>query len=254
MLYTAKEEAEASLYEFFKQAWHVIEGGTEFVDEWYLEAIANSLEDCYYRRIKNLLINIPPRKGKSNLITIAFPAWVWIHNPEERFMCASYTNKLSLNLADKSRNIIKSKWYQDNWGHLFKLRKDKDSQGYFANDKTGFRQSTSVGSFVTGEGGSIIICIPSHIMIQCKDGVHSIGDIVNNKLDIEVLSYNHNLNITEYKPIIRYDKHQGKPLYEIEFEDGSVLECTEEHPVFVENKGYVNAGKLQEGDSCLSLV
>jgi predicted phage terminase large subunit-like protein len=157
MLYTAKEEAEASLYEFFKQAWHVIEGGTEFVDEWYLESIANSLEDCYYRRIKNLLINIPPRKGKSNLITIAFPTWVWIHNPEERFMCASYTNKLSLNLADKSRNIIKSKWYQDNWGHLFKLRKDKDSQGYFANDKTGFRQSTSVGSFVTGEGCGILI-------------------------------------------------------------------------------------------------
>ena len=30
-------DAELSLYCFFKQAWHVLEGGTEFVHEWYLE-------------------------------------------------------------------------------------------------------------------------------------------------------------------------------------------------------------------------
>jgi hypothetical protein len=78
MIYSQKEEAEATLYEFFKQSWHVIEGHTEFVDEWYLEEIANSLEDCYKRKIKLLLINLPPRKGKTNLISIAFPAWVWL--------------------------------------------------------------------------------------------------------------------------------------------------------------------------------
>ncbi len=42
-MYSLKQQAEASLYEFFKQSWHIIEGHTEFVDEWYLEKIANSL-------------------------------------------------------------------------------------------------------------------------------------------------------------------------------------------------------------------
>lgn len=152
-----KQIAEASLYEFLRQSWHIIEGGTEFVDEWYLEAIAKSLQDCYERKIRKLLVNLPPQKGKSNLISIAFPAWVWTKNPQERFYCASYTKSLALKLADKSKLIIKSDWYQANWGHLFRIRKDKDSGEYFVNDKTGFRKSTSAGSFVTGEAGTIII-------------------------------------------------------------------------------------------------
>jgi len=157
MIYSFKDEAEASLYEFFKQSWHVIEGHTEFVDEWYLEQIAKSLEDCYHRKIKNLLINLPPRKGKTNLISIAFPVWVWLHNPEEKFICASYTNSLALKISDTSKLLIESEWFKDNWGDRFKLRRDQNSKSYFANDKTGYRISTSAGSFITGKGGSIII-------------------------------------------------------------------------------------------------
>ena len=114
--------------------------------------------------------------------------------------------------------------------------------------------STSVGSAIVGKGGSIQICIPSYSMIQCETGVFSIGDIVDNKLDVRVLSYNHNLNITEFKEIEHYYKHIGKELYKIEFDDGSILECTDEHPVFVESKGYVNAKELREGDTCLSCL
>ena len=155
--FSDKRFAEVSLYEFFKQSWHVVEGNTPYVHEWYLEEIANALEDCFYRRIKNLLINLPPRKGKSNLISIAFPAWVWLHNPQERILTASFSNDLSLKIADKSRMLIKSHWFQQRWGDRFKIRRDADSKSYFANDKTGCRISTSVGSFVTGMGGSIQI-------------------------------------------------------------------------------------------------
>lgn len=156
-MYTLKDEAEASLYEFLKQCWPIIEGKTEFVDEWYLEEIAKSLEDCYHRKIKNLLINLPPRKGKTNLISIAFPVWVWTQNPEERFICASYTNKLALKIADKSRLLIESAWFKANWGHIVKLRKNQNCKSYFANNRTGYRMSTSAGSFITGDGADMII-------------------------------------------------------------------------------------------------
>ena len=157
-MYSKKEEAEASLYEFFRQSWHIIEGHTDFVDEWYLEEISNSLEDCYNRKIKLLLINLPPRLGKTNLISVAFPVWVWLQNPEEKFICASYTNSLALKISDKSRMLIESQWFQSLWGDKFKLRKDQNSKSHFANDKTGYRVSTSAGSFVTGSGGDILIC------------------------------------------------------------------------------------------------
>jgi hypothetical protein len=130
--------AESYLYEFFKQSWHVLEGGTQYVHEWYLEEIAKSLQDCLEGKIKSLLINLPPRKGKTNLISIAFPAWVWINYPEKKFICASYSNSLALKIADKSRLLIESSWYQERWGDRFKLRKDQNSKSYFANDKTGY--------------------------------------------------------------------------------------------------------------------
>lgn len=122
-----------------------------------MEEIANSLQDCLKGKIQNLLINLPPRKGKTNLISIAFPAWVWIHTPEKKFICASFSNSLSLKIADKSRLLIESDWYQERWGKRFKLRKDQNSKSYFVNDKTGYRISTSAGSFVTGAGGDIQI-------------------------------------------------------------------------------------------------
>jgi predicted phage terminase large subunit-like protein len=155
MKYTLKERAEQSLYSFFIQAWPIIEGHSKFIDEWFLEVIAEHLELVYKREIKNLLINVPPRTGKTSLISIAFPAWVWIQDPTEKFICASCTNSLSLDIADKSRLLIESNWYQDNWGNLFKIRDDQNSKSYFANDKLGYRISTSVGSSIVGKGGSI---------------------------------------------------------------------------------------------------
>ena len=76
--------AEGSLYEFFKLSWPYIEGNMPYVDSWHIRAIAEHLEAVYARQIKKLIINVPPRTGKTNLISVAFPAWVWIHNPSER--------------------------------------------------------------------------------------------------------------------------------------------------------------------------
>jgi hypothetical protein len=148
MMFTAKEQAERSLYTFFMHAWPIMEGNTKFIDEWFLEVIAEHLELVYKREIKNLLINIPPRLGKTSLISVAFPAWVWIQDASEKIITASCTNSLSLQIADKSRLLIESSWYQENWGSLFKIRDDQNSKSYFANDKMGYRISTSVGSSV----------------------------------------------------------------------------------------------------------
>jgi len=149
--------AEGSLYEFFKLSWPYIEGSMPYTDSWHIKAIAEHLEAVYARQIKKLIINVPPRTGKTNLISVAFPAWVWIHNPAERFLCVSCTNALSLEHAQKNRSLLESSWYQDNWGYNFPLLKDQNVKSFFQNTKTGYRQSTSVVSKTVGKGGSIII-------------------------------------------------------------------------------------------------
>lgn len=150
-------EAETSLYSFLKQAWPIIEGKTPFIDGWHIQAIAEHLEACYKRQIKNLLINVPPRSSKSSLISVAFPAFVWIHNPEEKFMYASYANSLTIEHSRKCRHLIESDWYQKNWGHLYQLSKDQNAKSYFENNNTGYRIATSVAAASTGRGASILL-------------------------------------------------------------------------------------------------
>ena len=61
-LLLSKVNTKNSLHEFIKQAWPAIEGGVSFVDSWHIQAIAEHLAACYYRRdIKKLLINIPSK-------------------------------------------------------------------------------------------------------------------------------------------------------------------------------------------------
>jgi len=150
--------AKDSLYEFFKQAWHIMEGDTPFVDNWHIEAIADHLQACFTRDIRNLLINVPPRTGKSSLISVAFPAWVWLHNPEEKFMYASYASSLSNEHALKNKRLIMSDWFLSRWGHIYQIAKDKSAVITFENNKKGCRISTSVDAVNTGKGGNILIC------------------------------------------------------------------------------------------------
>lgn len=150
-------KAELSYYEFFKQAWHVMEGSLPLVDGWHIQAICEHLEACFEKKIRNLLINIPPRSAKSTLASIAFPAWVWIHNSEEKFIYGSYALHISTDQSVKCRRLIESPWYQERWGHLYKLAKDHNKKTSFENNKGGNRTATSTEAATTGLGANYII-------------------------------------------------------------------------------------------------
>jgi len=150
-------KAELSLYQFLKQAWATIEGKTPFIDSWHIQAIAEHLEACFRREIKNLLINVPPRSSKSSLISVVFPAWAWLHNPEEKFMYASYASSLATDHSRKCKDLITSNWYQERWGHLYQFAKDQNAKSFFENNKRGYYIATSVGAATTGRGASLLI-------------------------------------------------------------------------------------------------
>ena len=156
-------DAEESMYDFFRGAWPYIDAAP-WVDGWCMEAIAEHLEAVCYGQIRRLIINISPRCSKSNLVSVAFPAWVWaqpeigpISGPKVPFLHASYANQLSLRDSVKCRRLIESPWYSARWGHRFKLTTDQNTKSRFTNDKGGERLITSIEGTNTGEGGMCII-------------------------------------------------------------------------------------------------
>jgi hypothetical protein len=156
-------DCEESLYEFLRRSWQWMDP-TPFVDGWALEAVADHLQAVCDGSIRRLVINIPPRMGKSTITSAAFPAWVWAQRnssptsgPSVQFLHASYAQQLSLRDSVKCRRLIESPWYQSLWGDRFHLLGDQNTKSRFDNDQRGSRLSTSVGSALTGEGGSIIV-------------------------------------------------------------------------------------------------
>jgi predicted phage terminase large subunit-like protein len=152
-----RELAERSLLEFVRQAWHVLEPETIFVEGWHINAICQHLEAISRGEIRNLIINVPPRHMKSLLVSVFWPAWEWIRNPHLRYLYSSYAHSLSQRDSVKCRRLIESPWYQLRWGNRFKLTSDQNTKSRFDNDRSGYRLSTSVGGAVTGEGGDRIV-------------------------------------------------------------------------------------------------
>ena len=155
-------EYEDSLYEFLRAAWRYMDPAP-WHDGWPIEAIAEHLQAVVDGEIRRLIINLPPRLGKSSIVSVALPAWTWAQpdvsptsGPGVPFLHASYATSLSLRDSVKCRRLIESPWYQSMWGDRFKLNTDQNTKSRFGNDKGGERMITSIGAGVTGEGGMIV--------------------------------------------------------------------------------------------------
>jgi hypothetical protein len=91
-------------------------------------------------------------------------------------------------------------------------------------------------------------CFSEETLIATKNGPKKISEIT---IDDEVLSFDFDKN--EYVFINPSWQGQpessiGKEKYEIEFEDGTIIRCTENHEFFTINRGWVEAKDLTEED------
>lgn len=166
-----RRAASASLYEFVKQAWPTVEPGVPFIASWHIQEICEHLEALSHGELRKLLINIPPRHSKSTIVSVMWPMWEWLSEPQHKYLCASYSGNLSIRDNLKARRLVQSPWYQERWGHLFRLAGDQNAKQRFENDRTGYRLATSVGGTATGEGGSRLILDDPHSAQEAQSDV-----------------------------------------------------------------------------------
>jgi predicted phage terminase large subunit-like protein len=151
-----KQLAQRHFYDFVKQAWSTIDP-TPFKDGWHIKVVCDHLEAVYNGDIKRLIINIPPRLGKSLLVSVLYPAWVWINKPDHRFLTGSHGKELAIRDTRKSRQVLQSFWYTSNWKDSFSLSSDQNQKSRYDNDRGGARIAFSIGGLLTGEGGDTIM-------------------------------------------------------------------------------------------------
>jgi predicted phage terminase large subunit-like protein len=243
---------EDSFYEFLKASWHVFDPA-DFVDNWHLEDICNHMEAVSRGYISRLLLNEPPRTGKTAIVSICYVPWVWaqrerapLMGPQVSFFYASYAEQLSLEHSLKCRRLIESRWYQELWGDRFQLRTDRNRTGHFENNKGGYRMASSVDAKATGYGADVL-CLPPGERVLTDSGWLPIEHIVRDRLPVRIAGFDHGQNQLIWQNIVEYESNPGREIVRIDFDGGS-FKCTADHPVFVEGRGYIPAAIVQAGE------
>lgn len=118
--------------------------------------------DCAARRIRRLMVFMPPRHGKSTFISQYFPTWYLGTFPDEEIILGSYEAGYASTWGSACRDLM-AEYGPELWGidvqHNRRAGADWRLTGTHLGGKavTGGMRTAGVGSGLTGRGGHILI-------------------------------------------------------------------------------------------------
>lgn len=113
-----------------------------------------------------------------------------------------------------------------------------------------------------GELGMIVFdefhrCFSYDTIVETEEGPMKIGDIVENKLDVRVFSFNEATKRVELRDVVDWHRNTNiGNMVELTFDIDGVARtviCTEDHRFYTKNRGWVMAKDLMEEDDLLGL-
>lgn len=121
-----------------------------FIVSEHLKQIAQTLQKVYDGEITRLIINMPPRYGKTELAIKMFISWCLAKKPTSKFIHLSYSNDLALDNSAQTKEYINTEYYQNLW--QMKLKQDAQGKQKWFNTYGGGVYATSSGGAITGFG------------------------------------------------------------------------------------------------------
>ncbi|MFH4202262.1 helicase, partial [Acinetobacter baumannii] len=77
--------------------------GVKFSVNWHHEYIADKIDEVIAGKVKNLVINVPPGRGKTELLTNLIARGI-ARNPRSRFLYLSFSQSLVEDVSATARN------------------------------------------------------------------------------------------------------------------------------------------------------
>jgi len=216
--------------------------------------LADKLQGVYEsilnKKESRLMVEVPPRHGKTQLVSILFPAWV-LGKTDWPVICASYGSTLAERNSYECRAILDSDIYK----YIFpktKLNPDSTSKEFWRVTSGGSYRAAGVGTGLTGLGGKCLLGDTLiDIKVNGKTSTTRIDRLAHLQGDVDVLSYNHENNRVEWKKILAFAKRKSEDLIKVSTSEGNSFVCTSDHRIFIRNKGYIEARDIQVGDEVL---
>jgi predicted phage terminase large subunit-like protein len=170
-------ELERSFPAFVKASWNILEPTTSLIVGKQIDILGEYLTAVSSGQIQRLIINCPPRTGKSSLATILWPAWQWAaDDATSRWMFASYSAGLSIKHSTDRRTLISSDWYRKLFPKV-QLAADQNEKSQFSSTNRGHMVSTSTGATATGRGGGILLIDDPHSTSQALSDIERTSSV-----------------------------------------------------------------------------
>jgi len=119
-------------------------------------ALALALQRVEQGQIKRLIVNMPPRHGKTELASKLFIPWFIGRNPAKSVIFGTYNEKYALDIGRAVRDVVR----HPGFGQVFEdvaLKDGAEAADRLETTDSGILAFTGRGGTITGRGGDLIV-------------------------------------------------------------------------------------------------
>lgn len=136
----------------------------DYFFNWHHLVLIDALQRLAQREYRRLIVMMPPRHGKSRLVSTLFPAWCLGRNANEQIITASYSAQLASFFNRQCQRLILSDEYKEIFPNVRLNETGRNEVGAVRNNSEfdvlnakGHYISTGIGGGLTGRGATVAI-------------------------------------------------------------------------------------------------
>ena len=149
-----------------------------FTEEPWMQKLFDALERVERGQLKRLMVSMPPRTGKTEIIGNIFTSWYLGRSSNKKVMYTSYGYDLSEKASRRARQICKSQEFKNVFPN-FRMADDKSESANWETLERGGYYARGVGGGITGSGFHLGIVDDPHKDRMEAESVVSRGRVLD---------------------------------------------------------------------------
>lgn len=215
------------------------------------EAISRVIEEVEKGQIQFLILTMPPRHGKSEIVSRRFPAWYLGRHPDHSIVVATYNDDFAKDFGADVRGIVTSTQYKQVFPDA-KLQRGGTAKDRLQTTKGGMGVFVGLGGSLTGRGAH---CFPAGTLVATADGevpIETLHDAGRGGRLVHALCFSQHGAGRYYRPIEAFVEQAPQPVWTLRTEAGRSLQATADHRVWVRERGMTPMKDLAPGDALVT--
>jgi len=137
---------------------------TDFMEGLPQKRLIQVLTDVYHGKLDRVIVSMPPRHGKSLMVSQIFPCWVLGNRPKTQIIQTGYSHDISLEQSRHARDLFVSEECREVFPHIYytpqrasqnRIPVEKQAAHEWGTLQGGRYYSVGVGGGLTGRGADI---------------------------------------------------------------------------------------------------